>query len=232
MTIIDDDCKGEREGETEREREGGREGERWTDSIIVIIIIIIIIPFFVAVSFSFSRSDYSVPENGGSIVLNVLKEGTTVQPLSIFIESFDITAYGKYTCTLHILIAYLSSSLSPLPLLFSPFFLFSTAGSDYAPINRRELTFLNESSQSIVVFIHNDSFLEAAETFGVRLTTVQSQVIMTQPTVNVTIENDDSKNRVRGGREREGGGREGGEREIHQICFLIFFRCNSRLCIK
>ena len=95
-------------------------------------------------------------------------------------------------------------SLFPLSLLFLFFSLLSTAGSDYTPINRRELTFLNESSQSVVVFIHNDSFLEAAETFGVRLTTVQSQVIITQPTVNVTIDNDDSKNRRKEkGRERE-----------------------------
>ena len=95
-------------------------------------------------------------------------------------------------------------SLFPLSLLFLFFSLLSTAGSDYTPINRRELTFLNESSQSVVVFIHNDSFLEAAETFGVRLTTVQSQVIITQPTVNATIENDDSKNRGKErGRERE-----------------------------
>ena len=90
-------------------------------------------------------------------------------------------------------------SLSSLP-LSSSISLF-IAGSDYTPINRRELIFLNESSQSIVVFIHNDTFLESSETFGVRLTAVQSQVIITQPTVIVTIENDDSKNRVRGGRE-------------------------------
>ena len=90
-------------------------------------------------------------------------------------------------------------SFSSPPL--SPYLSLSTAGSDYTPINRRELTFINESSQSIVVFIHNDTFLESSETFGVRLTAVQSQVIITQPTVIVTIENDDSKNRVRGGRE-------------------------------
>ena len=53
--------------------------------------------FFVVALFSFSRSDYSVPENRGSVVLSILKEGKTLQPLSIFIETFDITAYGEYT---------------------------------------------------------------------------------------------------------------------------------------
>ena len=95
----------------ERGREGGREGERDREREMHrqhYCYHYYYYSFFVAVSFSFSRSDYSVPENGGSIILSVLKEGTTVQPLSIFIESFDITAYGKYTCTVHILIAYLS----------------------------------------------------------------------------------------------------------------------------
>ena len=59
--------------------------------------IIFIMLFFVATLFSFSRSDYSVPENGGSIVLSIVKEGKPLQPLSIFIETFDITAYGEYT---------------------------------------------------------------------------------------------------------------------------------------
>ena len=77
------------------------------------------------------------------------------------------------------------------------FLLLLSAHTDYVPINgTTELTFLNQTSIRVTLFILDDMFLEGNEIFGARLnlTGTQPQTSLAVPSIaNVIIQNDDSK---------------------------------------
>ena len=68
--------------------------------VLLLLLLIYFYCFFEGVFFKFGQANYSLLENNGSVVLTVNMEGTTHIPLTVSIETFDITAYGDFTLLL------------------------------------------------------------------------------------------------------------------------------------
>uniref|UniRef100_A0A1X7VGN5 VWFD domain-containing protein n=1 Tax=Amphimedon queenslandica TaxID=400682 RepID=A0A1X7VGN5_AMPQE len=81
----------------------------------------------------------------------------------------------------------------PLKVSIETFDITAYANTDYMPLSRTELTFLNQSSMRVTLLILDDMFLEGNEVFGVSLTSTDPRVNFAAPRIaNVIIQNDDS----------------------------------------